>query len=69
MLDNMQLCSMGYSWGGFESLLIPVDPAPVRDTSHWPYDGQAFRLHVGLEDVSDIIEDLEKGLARLNTQG
>jgi cystathionine beta-lyase len=65
MLDNMQLCAMGFSWGGFESLLIPIDPRPVRAASKWPYEGQAFRIHVGLEHVDDIIEDLEKGLSRL----
>lgn len=65
MLDNMQLCAMGFSWGGFESLLIPIDPRPVRAVSRWPYEGQAFRIHVGLEHVDDIIEDLEKGLSRL----
>ncbi len=66
MLDNMQLCSMGFSWGGFETLLIPIDPRPVRAVSKWPYEGQAFRIHVGLEHVDDVIEDLEKGLARLD---
>lgn len=65
MLDNMQLCSMGFSWGGFETLLIPIDPRPVRAVSKWPYEGQAFRIHVGLEHVDDIIEDLERGLERL----
>ncbi len=65
MLDNMQLCSMGFSWGGFETLLIPIDPRPVRAVSKWPYEGQAFRIHVGLEHVDDIIEDLEKGFERL----
>lgn len=65
MLNRMEICSMGFSWGGFESLLIPFDPRPVRVASEWPYRGQAFRLHVGLEDVDDIIEDLQKGFERL----
>jgi cystathionine beta-lyase len=65
MLDNMQICAMGFSWGGFETLLIPIDPRPVRAVSKWPYEGQAFRIHVGLEHVDDIIEDLEKGFERL----
>jgi cystathionine beta-lyase len=65
MLDNMQICVMGFSWGGFESLLIPIDPRPVRSASRWPHQGQAFRIHVGLEHVDDIIDDLKRGLERL----
>ena len=62
MLDNLQLFQMGYSWGGFESLIIPFDPRPVRTATSWPHQGQAFRIHVGLENVDDLIEDLGRGL-------
>jgi cystathionine beta-lyase len=65
MLDNMRLFSMGFSWGGFESLIIPFDPTPNRAVTKWPYRGQAFRVHIGLEHVDDLIEDLEQGFKRL----
>lgn len=66
MLDGMNLFAMGYSWGGFESLIIPADPAASRTTYPWPYKGQTLRLHVGLEDSDDLISDLRAGLNRLN---
>jgi cystathionine beta-lyase len=65
MLDNLELFHLGYSWGGFESLIIPFDPRPMRTATPWPYRGQAFRLHVGLENVEDLIADLQRGLERL----
>lgn len=66
MLDNLKLFHMGYSWGGFESLIIPFDPRPFRTASKWTHTGQAFRLHVGLENVEDLIADLQKGFERLS---
>jgi len=69
MLDSMHLHGMGYSWGGFESLLIPVDPPSIRTSTTWPRDdvaeGQVMRIHVGLEDVDDLIADLSDGFSRL----
>ena len=56
---------MGDSWGGYESLMIPTDPAKVRTVTEWRSPGPSLRLHAGLEDPDDLIEDLEKGLARL----
>jgi len=64
MLDNMKLYGMGYSWGGFESLLIPTFPHKIRTATAWDMPGQAMRLHAGLEDVDDLIADLEAGLER-----
>ena len=66
MLDGMELFAMGYSWGGYESLMIPTYPGLVRSTTAWPFKGPSLRIHAGLEDVEDLIADLEKGLARLN---
>ncbi len=62
MLDNMRLFGMGYSWGGFESLIVP---ASVHRTAE-PYEetGQLLRLHIGLEDVEDLKADLADGFAR-----
>ena len=66
MLDGMELFEMGYSWGGYESLLIPANPSSIRTTYEWPYKGQTMRLHAGLEDPDDLIRDLDAGLSRLN---
>jgi cysteine-S-conjugate beta-lyase len=63
MLDDMQLFAMGYSWGGFESLIIPF--APVRSATKWQAAGQALRLQIGLEHPDDLIADLEQGFKRL----
>jgi cysteine-S-conjugate beta-lyase len=65
MLDGLTLFGMGYSWGGFESLILPFDPSAYRTATTWHAEGPALRLHVGLEDVGDLKADLEAGLARL----
>ena len=57
--NTMQLFGMGYSWGGYESLLIPVDPTPYRSATNWPYKGQLIRIHAGLEDYDDLVHDLD----------
>ena len=66
MVDGMKLFGMGYSWGGFESLILPSDPRPIRTATSWPGDTSLIRLHAGLEDPDDLIADLEAGFARLN---
>ncbi len=66
MVDDMKLFGMGYSWGGFESLILPCDPRPIRTATNWPGDTSLIRLHAGLEDPDDLIADLEAGFARLN---
>lgn len=65
MLDGMKLFAMGYSWGGFESLILPLDPASYRTAVPWKAAGPLLRLHAGLEDADDLIADLEAGFARL----
>jgi cystathionine beta-lyase len=65
MLDGLSLFGMGYSWGGFESLILPFDPRDYRTATTWEAEGPALRLHVGLEDVNDLKADLEAGFARL----
>ncbi|MDX1974978.1 MAG: cystathionine beta-lyase [Rickettsiales bacterium] len=64
MIDNLQLFGLGYSWGGYESLIIPFD-ITHRKHIDWPYKGQPVRVHIGLEHVDDIIRDLDAGFARL----
>ena len=65
MLDGLELYGMGYSWGGFESLALPSDPAAIRTATSWKNRGPLIRIHAGLEDPADLIADLEKGFARL----
>lgn len=68
LIDALALFGIGFSWGGFESLATPVDPAPIRTASPWPLpgldDGDRFgvRLSIGLEDTADLIADLERAL-------
>jgi cystathionine beta-lyase len=62
-LNKLTLFGIGASWGGFESLAIPFDCAPVRSATRWAPGGPTVRFHIGLEDVSDLIADLEEGLA------
>lgn len=62
-LDALTLFGMGYSWGGFESLVVPVDTRYRLLPS--PFKGHALRLHIGLEDVGDLIADLERGFAAM----
>ena len=65
MLDGLALFGMGYSWGGYESLIIPFDCTKMRTATKWNAGGPTVRLHIGLEDPDDLIADLEDGLARL----
>ncbi|WAT19021.1 cystathionine beta-lyase [Aurantiacibacter sp. MUD11] len=67
LLDTLELFGIGFSWGGYESLAIPFDPAPVHTLRPWPPgidsgSGLGVRLSIGLEDVTDLKEDLAKGL-------
>ncbi len=69
MLDHMEHFGMGYSWGGFESLILPTDPAPLRSVTRWHTAGPLLRIHAGLEDPEELRSDLEAGLARLVQAG
>jgi len=64
-LDALALFGMGYSWGGYESLVIWFDCAEYRTATHWDPGGPTLRLHVGLEDAADLIADLERGFAAM----
>ncbi len=66
MLDGLSLFGMGYSWGGFESLVVPFDPARMRTATKWQAKGLALRFHVGLENTDDLKADLAAGFERLN---
>ena len=65
LLDGMKHFSMGYSWGGFESLILANEPSSfdsLRTVANPNFDGTLIRIHIGLEDVDDLIADLEAGL-------
>ncbi len=65
MLDGLKLFGMGYSWGGYESLVVPFDAESYRTATRWAPEGPALRFHIGLEDVGDLKADLEAGFDRL----
>ncbi|WP_026973448.1 cystathionine beta-lyase [Aliagarivorans marinus] len=67
MLDGMHHFKMGYSWGGYESLILGVNGVDkLRSATKWQQTGSLIRVHIGLEDVDDLIADLDAGLARFN---
>lgn len=71
LVDALELFGIGYSWGGFESLALPFDPASIRTASNWPRTGWdpqdrlGVRLSIGLEDPHDLIADLAQGFAAM----
>ncbi len=66
MVDDLQYFGMGYSWGGYESLILPVDGNSIRTVTKWePGNKTCFRINIGLEDVEDLKEDLDAGFKRL----
>ena len=64
MLDQYTHFGLGYSWGGFESLVAPAHIGNARTVHPWR-GGPLVRYHIGLENTDDLINDLEAGLARL----
>ncbi|OLQ85688.1 cystathionine beta-lyase [Vibrio ponticus] len=67
-LDNFKHFSMAYSWGGFESLILANQPEElnaIRPANPVDFEGTLIRIHVGLENVGDLIEDLEAGFDRI----
>ena len=67
-LNTLTLYGMGYSWGGFESLVIPCDVTSYRTATTWDRKGHLLRLHIGLEDVQDLKADLENGFRAMAAQ-
>jgi cystathionine beta-lyase len=64
-MNELQLFGMGYSWGGFESLVISFDCSDYRTATKWAPGGPTLRFHIGLEDTGDLIADLERGFAAM----
>ncbi|QHE84485.1 cystathionine beta-lyase [Hydrogenophaga sp. BPS33] len=61
-VNALQWFGIGHSWGGYESLALPMRPARALEGSDWPGRGQLVRLHIGLEDSGDLIADLAQAL-------
>lgn len=66
MLESLCLFAMGFSWGGYESLVVPVDKGMARTAAPWKAEGQTIRLSVGLEHPDDLIADLDQAFAALS---
>ena len=64
--NSLELFGMGASFGGYESLAVPFNPAFHRAVAHWPGDGPYVRIHIGLEDPEDLIADIERGFAAMH---
>jgi cystathionine beta-lyase len=67
-LDHFELFSMAYSWGGYESLILANQPAhlaEIRPDGEVDFSGTLIRLHIGLENVDDLLADLAAGFARI----
>ena len=65
MVDSLQYFQIGSSWGGYESLIAFNHMPVTRDRAPWTEKPFMLRVHIGLEDVEDLIADLTQGLARI----
>ena len=63
-VDQLGLFTMGYSWGGYESLCLPVKLGNNRTARPWTHEGNLFRLHIGFEGVDDLKADLSAAIER-----
>jgi len=63
-VDHMEIFSMGYSWGGYESLCLPTKIDKARSVKPWTDAGNLFRVHIGFEAVEDLKADLSAALER-----
>lgn len=66
MINGMKFFPTGFSWGGYESLICSSSPKHARSVTEWAHAEPGVRIHIGLEDVDDLIADLEAGLDRFN---
>ena len=65
LIDDLDHFGIGFSWGGYESLVVPSDPAKIRTATSWTDSDPLVRLSIGLEDPADLIADLERGFVAL----
>ena len=64
-MNELALFGMGFSWGGFESLVIVFDCSEYRTATKWAPGGPTLRFHIGLEDPDDLLADLDRGFAAM----
>jgi cysteine-S-conjugate beta-lyase len=64
MVDGFELFGMGWSWGGYESLCLPIYPGKIRTAVKWEEPGPMLRIHTGLEGLEDLKSDLAAALER-----
>jgi cystathionine beta-lyase len=64
--DGLECFGIGYSWGGYESLIVPAHFR--RSVSPFPAQGPLLRIHAGLEDANDLLADLANAFARMQKQ-
>ena len=65
-IDELKLFGIGASWGGYESLIMPASPNR-QTTDQWDqFKNSMVRLHIGLEDPEDLIEDLKYSLNKFS---
>lgn len=65
MIESLRLFGLGFSWGGYESLIAPSSPRTIRTAVPWTEAEPGIRLHIGLEDPDDLMADLDQGFAHL----
>lgn len=68
MIDGLDLFAIGESWGGYESLILPIDPSAFRTAKPWINKDPIIRIYIGLEHPDDLIADLQQGFRRLRTE-
>ena len=61
-VDALEHFGIGASWGGFESLVMPMSPKSIRTATTWPHEGPSLRVHAGLEDQEDLVADVVAAL-------
>ncbi len=65
LIDGLRMFSVGLSWGGFESLALPVNPSPMRSATDWSAESPLVRFNIGHEDPDSLIEDLTQAFRHL----
>jgi cystathionine beta-lyase len=63
--ESLELFSIGWSWGGAHSLVVPYDIASMRTAGQWPHQGTLVRFYIGLEEEADLRADIEQSLSTL----
>lgn len=66
LVEALKVFKPGYSWGGFESLILPIDPIGKNSVPHWTDEGTLVRFNVGLESANDLQNDLQQALDKIS---